>query len=56
MDQEALAAMDPGPFTLPEDFFTAPTHHMARLVRDMFADENVAATMAVRTGSSLYIG
>ena len=49
MDQEALAALQgEGDYVLPEDFFSAPNHHMARLVRDMFADENVAATMAVR--------
>ena len=27
------------------DFFTAPDHHAARMVRDIFADEAVAATM-----------
>lgn len=48
MDQEVLAAVQ-GPYTLPGNFFTAPNHHMARLLRDMFADDNVGATMAVRT-------
>jgi hypothetical protein len=41
----AEAARGLADVALPEDFFTAPSHHAARLLRHMWAPENVAATM-----------
>ena len=33
---------------LPADFFSAPSHHGARMLRDMWAPDSVAATMEAR--------
>ena len=37
-----------GPLQLPQGFFEAPSHHAARILRDIYADDAVAATMEVR--------
>ena len=45
LNRALLARTKPEP--LPEDFFAVPNHRMARLARDIFADDAVAATMEV---------
>ena len=37
-----------GPLSLPHGFFDAPSHHAARMLRDIYADDAVATTMEVR--------
>jgi hypothetical protein len=32
---------------LPADFFSAPSHHLARILRDAFSRDALAATMEV---------
>ena len=61
MHAQVLSLMDTVPYTPPapeeeEAFFKEPDAILARVVRDLFADEEVAkATLTVRTLSRLHI-